>query len=173
MLHLDGEDITPINALIVSIFRVGGSLLEAGARLVADIGITPAWWQVLGALSLSPVPLTVPQIARHIGLARQSVQRIVDLLETRGLVRLEPNPHHRRARLVMLSEAGIEVYRQANVRQAPWAEQLEAGLTRDRVAEAVDVLARLELLLADQKIAVSAKAPGRRTGKSREPAESA
>jgi len=38
--------------LIVSVFRLNGALIDTGNRLVADIGLTSAWWQVLGALDL-------------------------------------------------------------------------------------------------------------------------
>jgi hypothetical protein len=43
--------------LILETFRLNGLLLEAGDRLVADIGLTSARWQVLGAIALAPVPL--------------------------------------------------------------------------------------------------------------------
>ena len=85
---------------------MNGRLVETGNHLVRDAGLTTAWWQVLGALGYSIVPLPVAHIARNMGLARQSVQRVVDLLEKDGLVRLEQNPHHRRAKLVVLTPTG-------------------------------------------------------------------
>src|SRR5580692_11476207 len=93
--------------LVVTVFRLNGSLIEAGNRLVGDIGLTSAWWQVLGALSLSPAPLPVAHIARNMGLSRQSVQRTADLLAEKGLVRFTANPHHQRAKLIVLTPEGI------------------------------------------------------------------
>jgi DNA-binding MarR family transcriptional regulator len=148
MLTLNEDDLRPIDQLIIAIFRLSGSLLEGGSRLVEDIGLTPAWWQVLGALALSPVPLTVPQIARNMGLARQSVQRIVDLLDDKALVRLAHNPHHRRAKLVAMTEKGEAVYREAQKRQHPWAERLAAGLSAKELSSVVSVLSRIEQNLA-------------------------
>jgi DNA-binding MarR family transcriptional regulator len=138
----------PIDELIVTVFRLNGSLIEAGSRLVEDIGLTPAWWQVLGALALSPVPLTVPQIARNMGLARQSVQRVVDLLLEKKFVILENNPHHRRAKLVVLSREGATVYDKAERRQRPWAKSLSAGLTQEAISAAIAVLKHLDQRLA-------------------------
>src|SRR5271166_4204772 len=92
-----------ISELILEVFRLNGRLLEAGDALVADIGLTSARWQVLGAVALSAVPLPVAHIARNMGLARQSVQRLVDEMLADGLVRHAPNPHHRRAKLVLLT----------------------------------------------------------------------
>ena len=139
-----------IDELIIAVFRLNGSLIEAGSRLVEDIGLTPAWWQVLGALALSPVPLTVPQIARNMGLARQSVQRVVDLLLEKRFVRLEDNPHHRRAKLVVLSREGSAVYEEAQRRQRPWARSLAAGLAEEAISAAATVLKRLDQRLASQ-----------------------
>jgi DNA-binding MarR family transcriptional regulator len=148
MLTLHEDDLRPIDQLIITIFRLSGSLLEGGSRLVGDIGLTPAWWQVLGALALSPVPLTVPQIARNIGLTRQSVQRFVELLQEKDFVRLAHNPHHRRAKLVTMTDAGERVYREAQKRQHPWAEGLASGLTREALQNAIAVLNQVEANLA-------------------------
>jgi DNA-binding MarR family transcriptional regulator len=141
----------PVDELIVTVFRLNGSLIDAGNRLVADIGLTSAWWQVLGALALSPVPLTVPQIARNMGIARQSVQRVIDLLNERSLVRLDENPHHRRAKLATLTREGAAAFEKAMKRQRPWAENLAAGLSDEAIAAAVGVLKRLDQRLAEAR----------------------
>jgi DNA-binding MarR family transcriptional regulator len=139
---------TVINELILSVFRLNGQLIDAGNRLVADIGLTSAWWQVLGALDLSPVPLPVAHIARNMGLSRQSVQRVADLLTEKGLVRFEANPHHQRAKLVVLTPQGRAAVKGAEQRQRPWARDLAAGLTLERLTTAVGVLTDLNQHLA-------------------------
>ncbi|MCG8592181.1 MAG: MarR family transcriptional regulator [Proteobacteria bacterium] len=55
-------------------------------------------------------PQTVPAIARARPVARQPVQRMADELAARGLVAFEPNPQHRRSRLVALTPAGRKLY---------------------------------------------------------------
>jgi hypothetical protein len=42
-------------ALILEVFRFNGRLLAAGDKLVANLGLTSARWQVLGAIALSPI----------------------------------------------------------------------------------------------------------------------
>ena len=69
--------------LIVETFRLNGRLLAAGDGLVADLGLTSARWQVLGAIAASPVPLPVASIARNMGLSRQGVQRLARSEERR------------------------------------------------------------------------------------------
>src|SRR5271154_2193226 len=134
--------------LIVAVFRLNGRLIEAGNPLVMDVGLTSAWWQVLGALALSPVPLPVAHIARNMGLSRQSVQRVAGLLADKGLVRFEANPHHQRARLVVLTPQGRAAVKGAEARQRPWARDLTAGLSLERLATALGVLTALDRHLA-------------------------
>ena len=90
--------------LVIDVFRLNGALLASGDALVKDLGLTSARWQVLGAIAFSPVPLPVAHLARNMGLTRQAVQRSVDEMLSDGLVRLDPNPHHRRAMLVTMTE---------------------------------------------------------------------
>lgn len=115
--------------LVIEIFRMNGDLLAAGDALVGDLGLTSARWQVLGAIALSPVPLPVAHIARNMGLTRQAVQRLVDDMRADGFVRLEPNPHHRRAMLVVATERGDAAYQSAIARQERWSDALTAGLS--------------------------------------------
>jgi DNA-binding MarR family transcriptional regulator len=129
-----------LTELILEIFRLNGRLLAAGDVLVRDIGLSSARWQVLGAVALSPVPLPVAHLARNMSLARQSVQRLVDQMMDDGLVCYAPNPHHRRASLVVLTKRGEVAYRAAMDRQAPWVDGLAAGLFPDAILSATSIL---------------------------------
>ena len=129
-----------ITDLILETFRLNGCLLMAGDALVADIGLTSARWQVLGAIALSPIPLPVAHIARNMGLTRQAVQRLVNEMEGGGLVSFEPNPHHQRAKLVLLTPRGKAAYDAAMKRQGPWANSLSNGLSMEQVEAATETL---------------------------------
>ena len=129
--------------LILAVFRVNGGLLAAGDRLVHDLGLTSARWQVLGAVALSPVPLPVAHIARNMGLTRQAVQRVVDDLRRGGFVALDPNPHHRRAGLITLTAQGQDAYRHAIARKDVWADDVCAGLSADGLEAAATLLREL------------------------------
>lgn len=136
----EGEKATDV---ILSTFRANGLLLAAGDRLAADHGLTSARWQVLGAIALAQRPLTVPQIARRMGLARQSVHSTVNRLLADGLVELVPNADHRRSQLVRLTELGEARYRAIDEKQAAWVNELVAGLRRSELETAARVLGEL------------------------------
>jgi DNA-binding MarR family transcriptional regulator len=132
-----------VTQLVLTVFRLNGRLLASGDRLVADIGLSSARWQVLGAVALAGTHLPVAHIARNMGVARQSVQRLVDDLAADGLVDFAPNPYHRRAKLVRLTQAGRSTYRTAIERQIPWANRLAANLDEDALETSVHILRSL------------------------------
>jgi DNA-binding MarR family transcriptional regulator len=144
-----------LSDLIVEIFRINGRLLAAGDRLVADLGLTSARWQVIGAIALAGHPQTVPAVARTMGLTRQAVQRLINELMADGLVEARPNPGHRRARLFSLTNAGASAFEAATARQAPWAEALAAGRSAAEIVAAEATLRalrdRLEAQQTDQE----------------------
>lgn len=137
---VEGELATEV---ILATFRANGLLLAAGDELTADQGLTAARWQVLGAVALGERPLTVPQIARRMGLARQSVHATVGRLVADGLLELAPNVDHRRSQLVALTSAGREAYDALDRRQAAWVNELAAGLEREQLEIAARVLEEL------------------------------
>jgi len=119
--------------LILSTFRANGLLLDAGDLLSADEGLTSSRWQVLGAIVLAERPLTVPQIARRMGLTRQSVHATVDRLVSDGLLELAPNADHRRSALVRLTKRGITTYEAIDARQVAWVNWLARGIARSEI----------------------------------------
>jgi DNA-binding MarR family transcriptional regulator len=146
-----GEAVTD---LILDVFRLNGRLLVAGDRLVAGLGLTSARWQVLGAIALSDRPQPVAWLARSMGLNRQGVQRIVNELHKAGIVEFTPNPHHRRAHLVVITRRGKSAFEDAERLQGPWVNGLAKGISMKDLATATRVVAalreRLEEELGDQ-----------------------
>jgi DNA-binding MarR family transcriptional regulator len=136
----EGETATQV---ILSMFRANGLLLEAGDQLAADDELTSARWQTLGAVALAEQPLTVPQIARRMGLTRQSVHVTVKRLVADGLLELVPNVDHRRSPLVRLTEHGSSRYSAIDRRQAAWVNRLARGIDRTELEATARVLDEL------------------------------
>ncbi|HEU0220812.1 MAG TPA: helix-turn-helix domain-containing protein, partial [Paracoccaceae bacterium] len=136
--------------LILELFRLNGRLLAAGDALTADLGLTSARWKILGALGLADRPLTVPQIARRMGLTRQAVQRIAHDLAGFGMVEFAPNPDHQGSPLLQPSSQGAAALDTIGARQAEWAHGLAVGLGTARLAEALALLETLRLRLEAQ-----------------------
>ncbi|MGD9209616.1 MAG: MarR family winged helix-turn-helix transcriptional regulator [Desulfobacteraceae bacterium] len=114
--------------LSLDLFRLNSRMLAAGDRLVAGLGLTSARWQILGAIVEADRPQPVAWLARDLGANRQNVQRIVNDLHKEKLVTFKRNPHHRRARLVVLTDKGRQTFDAAMRLQAPWFNNLSKGL---------------------------------------------
>jgi DNA-binding MarR family transcriptional regulator len=76
-------------------------------------------------------------------LARQSVQRLADLLVRDGLAAYEDNPTHRRAKLVRLTPSGRTALRTIQAAQRAWADALGAELGEADLRQASVVLDRV------------------------------
>jgi DNA-binding MarR family transcriptional regulator len=135
--------------LVLEIFRLNGLLVASGDALVAEIGLTSARWQVVGAVGLQQGRAPVAHIANAMGLTRQSVQRIANELEKEGIVEFHQNPHHKRAKLVTLSAKGQALNDAAMRLQKPWASALAAGIDRPALQTALAVLAQLRARLEE------------------------
>ncbi|NMX60006.1 winged helix-turn-helix transcriptional regulator [Pseudomonas sp. WS 5532] len=137
--------------LVLEIFRASARLLTAGDRLVAELGLTSARWQLLGTIVYAERAQPVSWIARDMGANRQNVQRIVNDLVNDGLLEFQPNPHHRRAQLVVLTEAGREAFDLAMNLQTPWINELAEGADIDAIQTTHQVLNHLRNRLEDDQ----------------------
>jgi DNA-binding MarR family transcriptional regulator len=126
------------SGLAFRVLRLAGLLAAAGDALARPVGQSTARWQVLAAVESQPA--SVAGIARALGLARQSVQRVADALEAGGLVAFEDNPRHRRARLVRLTPEGRAVLAAIQAAQAPWADARGAKVGTEKLERANRVL---------------------------------
>ncbi|MFS0700378.1 MarR family winged helix-turn-helix transcriptional regulator [Cellulomonas sp. 179-A 4D5 NHS] len=117
-----------LTALVLPVFELDGELLAAARDIAEPAGLTPAWWQVLGATL--DEPLTVSDVARRVGLglARQSVQRTADLLVEKGWARYLDNPRHARARLLEPTSRGRETLLRLREAQHAWADAVGAAV---------------------------------------------
>jgi DNA-binding MarR family transcriptional regulator len=137
------------STLVVTVFQLDGALAAAGDALAQPAGQTSARWRVLAAVEHSP--MSVAQIARAWRLARQSVQRVADLLERDGLVTYEDNPAHLRAKLVQLTPAGRSTLARIQAAQHTWANAAGERIGIDDIRSAQRILARVLEALGEQQ----------------------
>lgn len=132
--------------MLVLVLRLHGSFTTAGEALAKPAGQTLARWVILD--QCREAPATVSDIARRLRQARQSVQRVADLLAADGLCAWQVNPHHQRAKLLALTPAGRAALYAIDADQHRWCDTLgnkigESALRRtatalQRITDAVD-----------------------------------
>ena len=97
-------------------------------------------WQVVGAIALGEQPLTVSQVARRMGLTRQSVHATVNRSTADGIVELASNVDHRRSQVVRLTDVGRATYGGIDGKQGAWVNDLAPGMTRAELRTTARVL---------------------------------
>ncbi len=100
MKERNRSSVEVVNGIVLHIFKLNGYFIKAADCLTKGSDLTSARCQVLGT-GLHEQH-TVAAIARNMGLAHQSVQRIADILVIEGLAEFLPNAAHRRAKLLSL-----------------------------------------------------------------------
>lgn len=127
--------------LLVEVFRVNGLLLAAPA------GLTSARWQVLGVVDHGPC--TVAQVARNMGLTRQTVRQTAAGLVRDGMVEFRDNPADRRARLLAPTPRGRAALRQVERARAAWANGIAERVPLTALRAACGALRDLADLLEE------------------------
>ena len=114
-----------LTSLIIPVIQLEAHFSRAGEAIAAAGGQTLARWLSLEMVEAEPA--TVAQIARRLGLTRQSVQRVADLLERDGLTEYVDNPNHQRSKLVRITSRGRRALLTIRLAQHAWAD----GVARD------------------------------------------
>ena len=139
-----GDALTDLIGQVVQLIR---RFSVAGEALAKPAGQTLARWLLLE--SIDAAPATVAQIARAMHVARQSVQRLADVLVRDGFAVYQDNPAHRRAKLLAITPRGRSALRTIQAAQAAWSDRMGAELGEAELRRASAVLERVLQILQD------------------------
>ena len=129
-------------------FRAGvvrlGAVVPVGRGTACGVATT-----VAGALALPPEPtvvhglaarylvgrddVTAVELARYLGITKQSTSEVVTALEHAGIVRRAPHPTDRRARVLLLSDAGAKKLADGRERWKELEDDWAALVGRDQL----------------------------------------
>lgn len=90
--------------MYADLFEAAAVGRQQGDEMAGSVGQTQARWQTMWTIDSGQ--LTVPQVARRLGVSRQNIQRIADELRREQLLRLIDNPDHKTSPLLQLTTAG-------------------------------------------------------------------
>lgn len=130
----------------LSVFELNGHIIAAGETIAQSVGQSSARWQVLGTTF---EPRTVSQIARDLGISRQGVQRVADVLEGEGLVASRPHPTDQRTALFELTPAGHEAMSELYQRQLAWSLEVLNKIDGDKLRRVTALMDEVAAVLAD------------------------
>ena len=127
--------------LVEDVLECAGALRRYGDALTRPLGQTEVRWAVMSVLSGGA--RSVPQVARRLGVSRQSVQRVANLLAGEGLIESVANPDNARSPLFRLSKRGEEVLAAITRVADPWHRRVGEELSLDDLRRSRAALAVL------------------------------
>ncbi len=117
-----------INAeIIAAMERFNRGLLDKKKALVKNYGTSLGQAVVLKFLS-DKGQMTVPQIARRLGVSRQNIQVIVNKLNGAGQVLADNNPDHQLSPLILLTEKGQQTSKVLSDQEKELFDQIFNGI---------------------------------------------
>lgn len=135
------EDLSAVNGLRMGVLRLARRLRQ----LRVDRTLSLAEMSAIGTLvRCGAMPLG--ELARKEHVQPPSMTRIITVLESRGLVRLEPHQQDRRQKLVAATDQAKAILEASQAQRNEWLTQLASQLDEDewrRLCDAAPVLHKL------------------------------
>jgi DNA-binding MarR family transcriptional regulator len=104
-----GDSDHALFALVEEVSLLNGRFKTAFANVRKSVALGETEMTVLSSVVRAAQPLTVPQIGRSLGIARQLVQRAANALCAQRLVEATDNPDHKKAMLLIATARGRAV----------------------------------------------------------------
>ena len=137
-----------VEELVDEILRLRGRVLSQAREMNEKRGLGGhSQGLILTAVVRALEPPTVAKIARSLGLTRQSVQRTANELAELALVQFEDNPHHKRAKQLVPTPAGIKAHASVADTRKNWLDKVGAVISADELQQAVATLRRVRRYL--------------------------
>jgi DNA-binding MarR family transcriptional regulator len=96
-----------VHLIILGIHKLSSAYRKRSQVWTRNCGLTPPQWRLMSVAAGEH--RSVPQLARRMLLARQTVQRTADQLVTKGLAYFHPNPDHQRSPYLVIFDEGLEI----------------------------------------------------------------
>jgi DNA-binding MarR family transcriptional regulator len=136
---------TLFRQLTRAVFAAHSAVLEYGDRANAAVGQSSARWRVM--FNIAQGRGTVAEISRELDYARQSIQRIADVLVKDGLAIYTPDPEDRRRQIITLTDKGSAVLHEMETDFDHWSRRLIQTLGKENVTKTIEHLRELKRVL--------------------------
>lgn len=145
-----------VNLLVL---KLAGQLLQAAEAILEDSPLSTARSRVIGCLSRAASAMTIGDLSRDLAQSRQGTVLLIRRMAADGLVRIEGNPHHRRAFLVELTAQGAQLYEQGRVRQVEFNDRLDAVVSVEQRGSLVKLLSNYSMVIDELRSGILCSPP--------------
>ncbi len=102
------------NRLFFKLYQCANLLHKTGTKAVESEGLTTQQWAILGALSRPEAEqgMNMGELARYLMVSRQNLSGVLGRMERDGRIEIVPDTRDRRSRLIRVTSAGWQVWRE-------------------------------------------------------------
>ncbi len=130
------------DSLSDAVRSVARRLRQASAESLARWDLTPSQFRALRVL-LRHAAMRPSELSEHLRIAPRSTTEVLDGLEAKGLVERRPDPHDRRATLVVPTDRGTDVAEDIRSASGSEAERVFDPLSPTDRAQLARILRKL------------------------------
>ena len=127
--------------------RVWRQALDARLK---DLGMGQAGWMAIACVAKAGAPLSQTELAKQLSIEGPSVVATIDRLVASGLVERTPCATDRRVKLVILTDAGREVYAKVSAEATAFRDATLSDVERGALRNATDMLEALRARIEAQ-----------------------
>jgi MarR family transcriptional regulator for hemolysin len=126
------------------IARVGRQWRREVDRRLQPFGLTEATWLPLVHLARAPAPMRQKDLAASLVLDGSTVVRLLDALETAGLIERREESADRRAKLITVTARGMSIIDRVELASRDVRNSALLGLSDEAIESAARVLALVQ-----------------------------
>lgn len=134
-----------------ALHKTARSWRHAIDRRLKDLDLGQASWMAIAMIAKSPQPPSQSELAHQLGVENPTMVSMLDRLVKSGFVQRQPSETDRRVKLVVLTDAGMQVYDTVRKEADAYRNELLQGIDAQQLLAATELLEGL--LAATEKSA--------------------
>jgi MarR family transcriptional regulator for hemolysin len=136
--------ITPEERFSSALHNTARAWKAAVDRRLKYLGVSQASWTTIAAIAKSDVSMSQIELANRLGLEAPTMVSMIDRLVKSELVTREPSSSDRRIKLIVLTEAGMQLYGKVKAEAAIVRNELLADVDATTLRIATELLEHLQ-----------------------------
>ena len=113
-------------------------------RRLKYLGLSQASWTTIAMVAKSKESMSQIELANKLGVEAATMVAMIDRLVKAGLLAREPSTHDRRVKLVLLTEAGVQMYGKVKAEATRFRNELLADIDPQKLLVATELLEHLQ-----------------------------
>jgi MarR family transcriptional regulator for hemolysin len=135
--------ITTEERFSVALHSTARSWRQALDRRLKDLGVGQAGWMAIATIAKAKAPLSQTELADRLAVETPTMVSMIDRLDKAGLVSRVGSETDRRVKLVVLTDAGTELFGKVKTEAEAFRKELLVGIDKKQLLLVTELLEAL------------------------------